>query len=45
MTEGIIGTLERGSIYHGYKDSEAIPYLDYKIFETKEFIYPIPKSV
>ena len=44
ITEDVVKTLEKGSIYHGYKDPEAIPYLDYKIYETKEFLYPIPKS-
>lgn len=39
----IIDTLERGSSYHGYKDSAATPSLNYFIIEKKEFIKPIPK--
>ena len=34
--------LEKASIYHGYKDSSAQPFLDYEIRDTIEFTNPIP---
>lgn len=44
LTIELIDSLERGSTYHGYKDSLATPSLDYEIFDTKEFLYKIPLS-
>ncbi len=34
--------LEKGSAYHGYKDSSAIPSLDYEIVKEFEFREPVP---
>ncbi len=36
--------LEKGSTYHGYKDTDAKPALDYEIIEEKEFLNAIPIS-
>lgn len=35
--------LDKGSIYHGYKDPTATPSLAYQMFEEKEFHTPVPK--
>ena len=37
----LISGLEKGSSYHGYKNSNSQPVLKYSIFETKEFLRPI----
>lgn len=34
--------LDKGSIYHGYKDTAATPSLSYQLFERKEFQIPVP---
>lgn len=39
----LIDALERGSIYHGYKDSSATPSLNYYDVETKEYLTEMPK--
>jgi len=44
LTAQTIDSLEKGSIYHGYKDPSAKPSLDYSVFETKEFLSAIPLS-
>lgn len=36
--------LDKGSKYHGYKDVSALPSLSYSIFDSKEYLTPIPKS-
>jgi len=41
-TEGLIQAMETGSTYHGYKDPEAQPSLDYQIVGTIEFLEPVP---
>lgn len=44
ITKQLIKTLEKGSTYHAYKNSKAIPSLDYSIVKTKEFLKKIPLS-
>jgi len=44
LTVATVDALERGSVYHGYKNPDAASSLDYDILESKEFLYPIPKS-
>ena len=41
-TEQTVQALERGSTYHGYKDSTAQPSLRYQILDTIEFLEPLP---
>jgi len=41
ITGELVSGLEKGSSYHGYKDSDSQPTLKYTIFETKEFLRPI----
>ena len=41
-TERVVQALERGSIYHGYKDSAAQPSLRYEIVDVLEFLEPLP---
>jgi len=40
----LIAGLEKGSSYHGYKDSSSKPALKYFIFESKEFLRPILRT-
>lgn len=40
----LIADLEKGSIYHGYKNPLATPSLDYYAIETKEYLNAIPLS-
>lgn len=40
----IIGTLEKGSAYHGYKDPTPTALLDYFVIEEKEFLTAMPLS-
>lgn len=40
-----IDALERGSTFHGYKDSGAKSVFDYRIYEEKEFLKPVPVKV
>lgn len=42
ITTGIITTLVKGSIYHGYKNPDAKPSLNYTVVETYEFLEPLP---
>jgi len=44
VTSEVLDSLEQGSTYHGYKDSSATPSLNYRIYETNEFLYKIPLS-
>lgn len=44
ITQELILTLEEGSTYHGYKNSNATPSLDYSVVDTKEFLKRIPLS-
>lgn len=41
-TQRVIQALEAGSIYHGYKNPDALPSLRYHIIETLEFLEPLP---
>ncbi len=41
-TQQVIEALERGSIYHGYKNADAQPSLQYQIVDTLEFLEPLP---
>lgn len=41
---GAIALLEEGSRYHGYKDTRAIPYLNYEIVREIELLEPVPLS-
>ncbi len=41
---GVITLLEDGSRYHGYRDAQASPYLDYKIVREIEHLDPVPLS-
>lgn len=41
-TDQVIHALERGSIYHGYKDLAARPSLRYRLLDTLEFLEPLP---
>ena len=36
--------LKEGTKYHGYKDPSAEPYLDYYLYDSKEFLKSIPVS-
>lgn len=38
----LIEALELGSHFHGYKNTNSPPSLDYSIYEEKEFLTPIP---
>lgn len=42
LTRELVDALEKGSIYHGYKDPNSVPSLNYTIFENKEFLGPVP---
>lgn len=42
LTQQLVDALNKGSIYQGYKNPSATPSLNYKIFENKEFLGPIP---
>ena len=41
-TRHVVESLERGSIYHGYKDPSAQPSLRYRIVDWLEFPEPLP---
>ncbi len=41
-TAQVVSALERGSIYHGYKNPAAQPSLRYQIVDTLEFLEPLP---
>lgn len=41
-TQQVIGALETGSAYHGYKDPAAPPSLRYQVLETLEYLEPLP---
>jgi hypothetical protein len=41
-TARVVESLERGSIYHGYKNPAAHPCLHYEIVDTLEFLEPLP---
>lgn len=41
-TQQVVAALERGSTYHGYKDSAAQPSLRYTLVESIEFLEPLP---
>jgi hypothetical protein len=41
-TDRVVAALEKGSTYHGYKNSGASPSLNYKIVDTIEFLEPLP---
>ncbi len=43
ITQTTIYAMEQGSTYHGYKDKNAKPSLDYKVLKTYEFLEPTPK--
>ena len=43
ITNQGIDNLTEGSRYHGYKNQSAPAYLNYSVFETKEFLKTIPK--
>lgn len=42
LTQEIVQVLEKGSTYHGYKDSTALPSLKYKIIQEFEYLKPLP---
>ncbi|MCX5758074.1 MAG: hypothetical protein NTU83_06140 [Candidatus Hydrogenedentes bacterium] len=42
VTGQIIGALEAGSRYHGYKNPAAKPSLKYTVVDTLEFLEPLP---
>lgn len=44
LTNDGINSLNKGSIYHGYKDPLATPYLNYHIINEKEYLTKIPLS-
>ncbi len=41
-TARVIEALEKGSMYHGYKDAAAQPSLHYRIVGSLEFLSPLP---
>ncbi len=41
-TTKVIGALQQGSTYHGYKDRPAKASLSYQIVDTLEFLEPLP---
>ena len=41
-TERVIQALEKGSTYHGYKDSAARPSLRYEVLDVVDFLEPLP---
>ncbi|MFH1777301.1 MAG: hypothetical protein ABH952_07075 [Candidatus Omnitrophota bacterium] len=45
LTNEAITALNKGSTYHGYKDSSAMASLNYFVADSREFLYAIPKSV
>lgn len=42
ITEEVIYAMEEGSRYHGYKDKNAKPSLDFEVVKTYEFLEPLP---
>lgn len=44
LRNGLVDTLEKGSIYHGYKDQSALPSLNYEIYEKKIIYTAVPPS-
>jgi hypothetical protein len=42
IAKKVVYAMEEGSRYHGYKDPDAKPSLDYDILETYEFLEPTP---
>lgn len=44
LTDAGVESLTRASIYHGYKDSAAKPFLKYSLLKSKEFLTPFPLS-
>lgn len=42
LTDQLAASLEKGSIFHGYKDTNGPINLDYSISEEKEFLKPVP---
>lgn len=42
LTERLVNALNKGSRYHGYKDTSAVPSLNYTILENKEFMESVP---
>ena len=42
ITEATIFAMEEGSKYHGYKDKNAKPSLDYEVLKTYEYLEPTP---
>jgi len=41
-TEQVIQALQKGSIYHGYKDPSARPSLRFQVVDTLEYLEPLP---
>lgn len=41
-TAQVVSALERGSIYHGYKNPAAQPSMRYQIVDSLEFLEPLP---
>ena len=44
LSESTVEALTQGSIYHGYRYPGATPSLRYKIYTSKEFLEPVPRS-
>jgi hypothetical protein len=42
VTSVLVNSLQKGSIYHGYKDSSASPSLVYEIVNRQEYLEPLP---
>ena len=42
VTAVLVNSLQKGSIYHGYKDSLAVPSLVYEIVNQQEYLEPLP---
>jgi len=42
QTRELIEALENGSRYHGYKDADAKPSLDYEVVHEVEYLEPLP---
>ena len=41
-SEGVIQALESGSCYHGYKNPNALPSLQYQVIDSLEFLETLP---
>ncbi len=44
ITTNGIAALEKGTKYKGHKNADAVAYLDYSIYDTKEFLKKVPSS-